>query len=196
MASKPELDEEEVLFSFSAEPNHDRKTLERYLLAYPAYAEALVDYSIELMRDTTSVSEEIIAPLESSIDHAWQQFQAAVVQPLEASVANAFTALDTPGFRTLATRLNINNLLLIRLRDRAISAATIPSRFVQLLAAELGVAVEACTAYLNCPPAMVSEQSFRSSVKPAVTEQISFEKALATSQLTQLQQDTLKALQD
>jgi hypothetical protein len=50
--------------------------------------------------------------------------------------------------------------------------------------------------YLRSPPAMVSGHSFRSTVKPAVTEQITFEKAVATSQLRPDQQEALKALQD
>jgi hypothetical protein len=187
--------EEEVLLAFSVEPTHDRKTLERYLTDYPEHARALVACSIELMVDATR-SVETVATSGDAVDRAWQRFQSVVRQPEEASVLNPFAMLNPAAFKSLAKKLGINNLLLIRLRDRAIIAATIPRRFVQRLAAELGATTDAVTDYLRSPPAMVSGHSFRSTVKPAVTEQISFEKAVETSQLTPDQREALKALQD
>jgi len=130
------------------------------------------------------------------VEQAWQQFQAVVHPTLAASVENPFATLNPTAFKSLAKKLDINNLLLIRLRDRAIDAATIPRRFVQRLATELGATTDAVMDYLRNSPAMVSGHSFRSAVKPAVTEQISFEKAVETSQLTHSQQEALKALQD
>lgn len=187
--------EEEVLLAFSVEPTHDRKTLEQYLTDYPEHAKALIACSIELMVDATH-SAETVATSENAVDLAWQRFQSAVSQPEEASVPNPFATLNPTAFKSLARQLGINNLLLIRLRDRAIVAATIPHRFVQRLATELGATTDAVVAYLQSPPAMVSGLSFRSPVKPAVTEQISFEKAIETSQLTADQQEALKALRD
>jgi hypothetical protein len=191
--SKPS--EEEVILAFSGEPIYDRNTLERYLGEYPEYAKAIVDCSIELMVSATRQEETPVAS-DSSIDLAWQRFQAAVGVPESTAVTNPFAKLNRTAFKVLAEKLDINNLLLIRLRDRAIDAATIPRCFVQKLAAALGADAEAVTAYLRNPPGIVSSHSFRSSVKPAVTEQISFEKAVETSQLTQAQQDALKALGD
>jgi hypothetical protein len=191
--SKPS--EEEVLLAFSVEPMYDRKTLERYLGEYPEYAIALVECSIELMLDAT-LSDKVVATSEATVDRAWQRFQTAVNLSNNTSVTNPFATLNPTAFRSLAKRLDITNLLLIRLRDRTIDATTIPRRFVQGLAAELGATVDTVMAYLRSPPAMVSSHSFRSAVKPAVTEQISFEKAIQTSQLTPAQQNVLKALQD
>lgn len=187
--------EEEVLLAFSVEPTHDRKTLEKYLTDYPEHAKALVACSIDLMVDATR-SAETEAMSEKAVDRAWQRFQSAVSQPEEASVTNPFATLNPGAFKSLAKKLDINSLLLSRLRDRAIVAATIPHRFVQRLATEVGATTEALMDYLRSPPAMVSGHSFRSAVKPAVTEQISFEKAVETSQLTPDQQEALKALQD
>lgn len=189
------ISEEEVLLAFAVEPIHDHQTLERYLGEYPEHANALVDCSIELMVDATR-SDEVSLNSEAVVDQAWQQFQAAVGKPVDGSAVNPFATLNPTAFRSLAKKLNINNLFLIRLRDRAIDAATIPQRFVQWLAVELGAPADAVMAYLCSPPAMVSGHSFRSAVKPAVTEQISFEKAVEASHLTQAQQDALKALKD
>lgn len=187
--------EEEVLLTFSVEPTHDRKTLEQYLTDYPEHAKALIACSIELMVDATR-SVETVATSENAVDLAWQRFQSAVSQPEEASVLNPFATLNPTAFKSLAKKLDVNNLLLIRLRDRAIVAATIPRRFVQRLATELGATTDAVMEYLRNPPAIVSGHSFRSTVKPAVTEQISFEKAVETSQLTPSQQEALKAMRD
>lgn len=187
--------EEEVLLAFSVEPTHDRETLEQYLKEYPEHAKALVTCSIELMVDATR-SDEVTVTSEGAVDRAWQRFQTVVSQSDDVLVTNPFATLNPTAFRSLAKKLDITNLLLIRLRDRAIVAATIPRRFVQGLATELGATVEAVMDYLQSPPAMVSGHSFRSAVKPAVTEQISFAEAIEMSQLTPDQLDALKALQD
>lgn len=187
--------EEEVLLAFSVEPTHDRKTLEKYLTDYPEHAEALIACSIELLVDVTR-SVETAATSENAVDLAWRRFRSAVSQPEESSVLNPFATLNPTAFKLLAKKLGINNLLLIRLRDRAIVAATIPRRFVQRLATELGATTDAVMDYLRSPPAMVSGHSFRSTVKPSVTEQISFEKAVETSQLTPDQQEALRAMKD
>lgn len=187
--------EEEVILAFAGEPKHDRETLERYLREHPEHAEAIVDCSIELMASVTR-HDEAPPGLDPSVDMAWQRFQAAIGDSGDAAVANPFAQLNPTTFKILAKNLDVSNLLLIRVRDRAIEAATIPRRFVLKLATELGATSEAVVAYLRSPPAMVSGHSFRSSVKPAVTPQISFEKAVETSQLTQAQQDALRSLQE
>lgn len=187
--------EEEVLLAFSIEPVHDRMTLEQYLTDYPAYADALIACSIELMVDPTR-NVEVAMTAEGAVDQAWQRFQSAFSRSDEAVVINPFAALNPAAFRSLAKKLGINNLLLIRLRDRAVIAATIPRPFVQALAVALGATADAVMGYLRYPPAIVSEQSFRSTVKPSVTEQIPFEKAVLDSQLSPEQLEALKALQD
>ena len=186
---------EEIILAFADEPKHDRETLERYLREYPEHAEAIVDCSIELMV-SASRHEEAPPDLDASVDMAWQRFQAAIGTTGDAAVTNPFAKLNRTAFKTAAKNLDVSNLLLIRLRDRAIEAATVPRRFVQKLATELGATTETVASYLRNPPAMVSSHSFRSSVKPAVTQKISFEKAIETSQLTQAQQDALRSLQD
>lgn len=187
--------EEEILLAFSVEPTHDRKTLEQYLIEYPEHAKALIACSIELMVDATR-RDDVAVTSEGAIDRAWQKFQAVVSQPSDVLVTNPFATLNPTAFRSLAKKLNITNLLLVRLRDRAIIAATIPGRFVQGLATELGATAEAVMDYLQSPPAMVSGHSFRSAVKPEVAEQISFTEAIEKSQLTPAQLDALKTLQD
>ena len=195
-ASKPfAADEESVLMAFSMEPGHDRKTLERYIREYPRHATALIDCSIDLLHEPPAEDVPATVVPDSAVDKAWQRFERAVQQP-DVEVANPFAKLNTSGFKSLARSLDVSNLFLMRVRDRAISAATIPARFIEKLASGLGATAQAVAAYLQGPPGMVSGHAFRSSVKPSVGEQITFDQAVATSQLTPEQQATLKALSD
>ena len=191
------LDEEEVLLAFSVEPRHDRATLDHYLNQYPEHALALVDCSIELMMDGSHSGDEVQVSSDQVADQAWRQFQAAMgsVQGT-AAIANPFAQLQPTAFKSIAKRLDVSNLFLIRVRERAIDAATFPRRFVQQLAAELGATVDAVSAYLRSPPTMASSLSFRSNVKPEVAAQIPFDQAVETSQLTPSQKEALQALRD
>ncbi len=194
--SKPlAADEESVLMAFCMEPSHGRETLERYIREYPQHATALIDCSIDLLHGLPAGDASVIEVPDSAVDKAWQRFERAVQQP-DGEVANPFAKLNTSSFKSLARSLDVSNLFLMRVRDRAIRAATIPARFVEKLASELGTTVQAVGAYLQGPPGMVSGQAFRSSVKPSVGEQITFDQAVETSQLTPEQQATLKALSD
>lgn len=189
-------DEESVLLAFSVEPQHDRETLARYLTEYPEHTNALIDCSLELMMDAVRVDADDMSAVNADavVDKARQRFQALLTESGGVSVSNPFGKLNRAGYKSLANKLNISNLLLIRLRDRAIDAASLPARFVDGLAAELGASAEAVMDYLCSPPAMVSGQSFRSSVKPKVGDQMSFAQAIETSQLSPEQQNALKAL--
>lgn len=189
-------DEVEVLLAFSVEPKHDRATLEYYLTQYPEHAQALVDCSIELIMDASRADDELQVSSDQVVEQAWQQFQAAMEPAQSTAIANPFAQLNPTAFKATAKRLDISNLFLIRLRERAIDAATIPGRFVQRLAAELGATADVVSAYLRSPAAMVSSQSFRSNVKPEVAAQISFEQALETSQLTPAQKAALQTFRD
>ena len=188
-------DEESVLMAFSMEPSHGRETLERYIREYPQHTTALIDCSIDLLEELPA--DDVLATMvqDTAVDKAWQRFERAVQQP-DAEVANPFAKLNTSSFKSLARSLDVSNLFLMRVRDRAIRAVTIPARFVERLASELGVTVQAVAAYLQGSPSMVSGHAFRSSVKPSVGEQITFDQAVMTSQLTPEQQATLKALSD
>ena len=168
---------------------------ERYIREYPQHATALIDCSIDLLHEPPADDAPATVVSDSAVDKAWQRFERAVQQP-DAEVANPFAKLNTSSFKSLARSLDVSNLFLMRVRDRAISAATIPARFVEKLASELGATAQAVGAYLQGSPGMVSGHAFRSSMKPSVGEQITFDQAVATSQLTPEQQATLKALSD
>lgn len=191
------LNEEEVLHAFSVEHQHDRATLEHYLNLYPEHALALVECSIELMMDASHSGEEIQVSSDQVVDQAWQQFQAAMGSAQgTAAVASPFAQLQPTAFKSMAKKLDISNLFLIRVRERAIDASTIPRSFIQKLAAELGATTDAVSAYLRSPPTMATSLSFRSNVTPEAVDQIPFDQAVETSQLTPAQKEALQALRD
>lgn len=188
-------DEELVLMAFSMESSHGRETLERYIRAYPQHTTALIDCSIDLIHEPPADDARAPEVPDSAVDKAWQRFERALQQP-DAEAANPFAKLNTSSFKSLARSLDVSNLFLMRVRDRAIFASTIPVRFTEKLASELGATVQAVVAYLQGPPRIFSGQAFRSNAKPSVGEQITFDQAVQTSQLTQEQQATLNSLAD
>lgn len=188
-------DEESVLMAFSMEPNHDRETLERYIRECPQHAAALIDCSIDLLHGPPAEDDSATVMSDDALDKAWRRFERAVRQT-NAEFANPFAKLNPTGFKSLARSLDVSNLFLMRVRDRAIDAASIPALFIEKLASELGATAQAVESYLQGPPGIVSGHAFRSSVKPSVGNQITFDQAVANSQLTSEQQATLKALSE
>lgn len=186
--------EEEVLLAFSVEPKRDRDTLERYLAQYPEHTSALVDCALELLTLPTEISPVWLA--DSTVEAGWQTFRAQLGAVAEAVVENSFAKLTPSAFKSLAVRLDINNLLLMRIRDRGIRAASIPGAFMRQLAAELGAPLKAVTSYLANPPCLAPSSAFRSPGKPAATGQIDFSDAVKTSQLKVEQQKKLLAMED
>jgi hypothetical protein len=192
----PQLTEEEVLLAFAVEPRQDRATLTRYLVDYPEHSVALANLSIELMIDETRNNEEGLAPSIVSINKAWQRFMVAADEATGAQPASPFSGLNPAQLKQKTEVLGINKLFLVRLRDRGIDLATIPSRFIESIATAFGSPVESVRDYLASPPSIDSSLSFRSDVKPAATEQVSFTTAIETSQLTVEQKAKLKALME
>lgn len=190
-------DEDEVLITFAIEPAHDRATLERYIAEYPQYTQALIDCAIELMLASTRPEAEPTRS-EAVVDKAWKQFQAAMAPIDEAPeiVIDPFAKLGPASSKALAQRMDITSLFLLRVRNRAIAVVTYPQRFIQQLADELQTSPNALLDYLRTPPTMAPGLSFRSAAKPEVADQVSFEKAVETSQLSSTQKDALLNFKD
>lgn len=186
--------EEEVLLAFSVEPKRDRSTLERYLAQYPEHASALVDCSLELLTLPTEISPVWVA--DSVVEAGWQKFRAHLGAAAEMAVESPFAKLTPSAFKSLAVRLGVNNLLLLRIRDRGIRVASIPGAFMGQLATELGASLKAVKDYLAGPPCLAPSSAFRAPGKPAAAGQVDFSDAVKTSQLTVDQQKKLLAMEN
>lgn len=190
--SDPSSSEEEVLLAFSVEPQRDRATLERYLAEYPEHTSALVDCALELMMQPTEISPIWLA--DSAVEAGWQQFRAQLGSRNEATAESPFAKLSPSAFKNLALRLGINNLLLLRIRDRGLRAASIPGAFMRLLATELGAPLKEVVDYLAGPACLAPSSAFRSAGKPVAGTQVDFAEAVKASQLTAEQQKKLLAM--
>ena len=195
MSFDKNISEEEVLLAFSVEEHHDNSTLEWYVKKYPQHASALVDCSIDFMLGSELAENAQIPATDAAINKAWSQVEASLdFSSKQNNFMNPFAQLSSSAFREVARKINVNGLFLGRVRDRGIKVSTFPLDFVARLASELGGSVDNMLAYLSNPPNIDSNQSFRSSEKPTASEQISFDEAVETSQLTLTQKDALLAL--
>lgn len=192
--SDPISSEEEVLLAFSVEPKRDRSTLERYLAKYPEHTSALVDCALELLTLPAEISPVWVA--DSAVEAGWQKFRAQLGGAAEAAVESPFAKLTPSAFKSLAARLGINNLLLLRIRDRGIRAASIPGAFMRQLATELDAPLTAVTSFLAGPPCLSPSSAFRSPSKPVAAGQVDFHDAVKTSKLTVEQQNKLLAMEN
>lgn len=186
--------EDDVLLAFSVEPTHDLATLERYLRRYPQFTAGLIDCSIELEHSPVPVEmPKVVTPATAA---AWDRFQAAMGMATSPAV-NPFLRLDSRAFQAVAAELNMNVLLLIRLRDRAIRFATIPRSLIRMLAGKLGVGSDEMEDYMRGSPTLAGGNlQFKSAAKPATAAQIDFAEAVRISQLTDEQQKQLLTLAD
>ncbi len=201
MNTTPQASKDDVLHMFSAESNPNADTLARYLRRYPQYREALIDLSIELF--TALKFDEVPAekvPSDKS-KQAWSKFQSLLSPTDPASTTplpmdNPLSNLSDERFRELASELNVNRLFLSRLRDCSIQVATIPQRFLSIVAQELTVSVEGLTSALEAPPVVASGLRHKASGKPGAGDKITFEEALTGSALSEAQQAALREMKD
>lgn len=190
----PTTSEEDVLLSFSVEPDQGPETLERYLKLYPEYKEALVECAVEMASMPQEISPVWVS--DEEVDGAWHRFKNEVEAERESLAKESFRQLSAESFKDLALRLGINSLLLVRIRDKGILAASIPAAFIRQLAAELGAPLESVMSYLDGPATLGSSSRFRSSKKPTAGDKLDFETAVKSSKLTPDQESALLALKD
>jgi hypothetical protein len=201
MNTSPQASKNDVLHAFSAESNPNADTLTSYLKRYPQYREALIDLSIEIF--TAPKFDEVAAeklPSDKS-KQAWSKFQSLLSPTDPASTTprptdNPLSKLSDERYRELSSELNVNRLFLSRLRDRSIQVATIPQRFLSVVAQALTVSVDGLTSALEAPPAVASGLRHKASGKPGAVDKITFEEALTSSALSEAQQAALREMKD
>lgn len=166
---------EDVLDAFSVEPHPDRQTLERYLRAYPEYAEDLIDLSRELNRDLCEDETPLSAEDRALIDAAWRQYAEAAPK----AIADPFAALSTDGLREVAHRLDVPRQVVAAFRERRVILATVPRPFLARLAEVVNSSIdnlEALWSQLASTPALA--RSYKADSKPIPVEPVSFERLL------------------
>ena len=172
----------------------DAELLDEFARRYPQHADALTEFAIELAIDSLmhrSDEEDVPADadaISSVVSRVMSQFEnqlyerrqeRAATPPARAataSVENPFATLDRQGFRALASRLDVNNAFLSKLRDRTIEPISIPKAYCRHLAEEMDEDPEAMSAHLYAPQESVAvgRQLYKADGKPACDRKAKF----------------------
>jgi hypothetical protein len=193
----------------------DADLLDEFVRQYPEHADALTEFAIELTADAMlDGTEELDMPtdpdvISPAVSRAMRQFQnrlsavrkakagGSLTRAATLPVRNPFAALDREGFRALASRINVNTVLLAKLRDRQIDPATMPAEFCRRLAKEMDEPLENLTAHLSAPAhASDARQFYKSKGKPKAEVRQSFAEAIRGSGLSPEQRRRLLSFRD
>ncbi|MGA9764021.1 MAG: hypothetical protein WBQ49_05040 [Rhodomicrobium sp.] len=184
----------------------DAETLDEFVRRYPEHADALTEFAIELAVDALEhaddpvdppIDSEAVSPVVSRVMSLFQNRLFDIAAKREptpgvaklASSVSPFAALDRQEFRSLALRLDVNTVLLTKLRDRQIEPETIPQGFCRRLAEEMNEDLPVLTAYLCArPEAGPIRQFYKAHGKPNAAIRQSFEAAVRGSSLSEAQQ--------
>ena len=204
MTANPTMPLDDVLYAFAmATPIPDPGTLEEFTRKYPAYADDLTDFAVDLLLDSAIEDEADEADDDDSVSpavsRAISHFQNALYElekkPVPAlqtvpQTKNPFADMDRTRFRSVARGLNANNTFLIKLRDRTIEPETVTSRigFCEKVAREAGEPMYLVIAHFQGPPVLARGQHFKSDAKPALSARETFEEAVRNSGLSPEQQ--------
>lgn len=160
------LTEEEVLDAFAVEPSHDEATIRRYLLAYPQYAESLIDLWRELSRE---LRED--GPL-SDREIAW--INEAVRRYAEVP---SFTPPTVAQCRAAARELGVPRQVITAILECKVAVETISSLAREKLASQFDATLESMIAAISGPPTSAS-RSYKADGQPSVGEKVSFARVL------------------
>lgn len=170
--SEPTL--EDVLDSFTVEPDAGRATLEKYLRIYPQFAGELIDLSRELSReiveDTAPLSARDISQIDAALSRHLESAPAPAVDPL--------ATLSVAELRAFSQLLDIPRQMVTALRERKVDVGSIPRRFLERCAAALKVNVAEIVEAWSLPPSPQLARSFKADVKPTSGKRATFEQVL------------------
>lgn len=162
---------DDVLRAFAMDFEPGAGVLKRYLAQYPEHSIALVDLSMELVREF----DDDLPPGAAEFDLAGAGMarlreSAITLKALQAAPARTFTE----AFELLALPLQVA----LAFRERRIDVATLPERITAKVAESLKTSTETLLSYLVLPAMVSVTRAKKSNVRPTVPEKVSFEKVL------------------
>ncbi len=182
---------EDILYALSAEPNQDEATVHRYLAEYPQHAEDLLDvlHEMQFTAALTSVETELAA--DTKAQEAWELFDNS--KPASsASAVEAFSEkLRGQAIIALAKAMNVPRSIIVAIRDRLVSPASIPNPFVARLATATKSDKQSVLDYLALPPQLTVATQFKSDEKPEQQGQVTYEELI---EKTEMDEDIRQAL--
>lgn len=185
---RPSIDD--VLEAFACEPDTGRATLDRYLREFPEYAEAIIDFAIEISREVVIRNDALSAREHAMIGTGWEKH----IEAAPKVIADPFMVLSHVEFANVAKLLEVPRQVLTALRDRTIVAGSIPKRFAGRLAAQIRSDVETLMAYLAAPPTLSVARSRKSDTKPKIADCKTFEQILTDAGVAD--EDRKKLMED
>jgi hypothetical protein len=192
-----------------AKAQPDAELLDEFVRRYPEHASALTDFAVELALDGlaeaggpeegsgSSATNASVSKAMSRFHnrlYAVQRERYAPARGLEAVADNPFAALDRGGLRKLSQRLNVNNVFIMKLRDRQIDENTMPEAFQRSVAKELGASLDVVVAHFTGQAQIQPGVHFKADEKPDAGAKQTFEEAVRSSGLTAEQQAYLLGL--
>ncbi len=165
---------EDVLDAFSVEHDPGRQALERYIRDYPQYAEDLVDLSRELSRAVVEDGAPLSAEDRALIEAAWLGHMGTA----PTAVGDPLSCLSVDALREVAKCLNVPRQIITAFRERRVVVASVPRRFMALLADALNAPIEVLTSALMLPPTPLPGRSYKADAKPRDEAPVVFEQLL------------------
>lgn len=207
MREKPATPLEDVLSMFAlAKAVPDVETLEYFTKEYPAYADTLTQFAVDLLVDGAIVDtfddedfdddgtlSPAVAKAVSFFHNAVYEIENAAPERKSEPAYNILADLDRPRFRGVVSALHANNIFVMKLRDRTIEPDTVTARtgFCQALAEASGQRFDAVINHLAGAQQIAHGQHYKSDAKPELGKRETFEEAVRNSGLTAEQQSYL-----
>lgn len=205
-----------ILELLAAEKLPDADLVEGVVHAYPEFAVEITEFAVNLAIDMLinpvneaelSVSLEETSPM---VARAMSNFENELFEKQQSSESdregsnstaktstiNPFARMDRTGFRAFATAIHASTIFAMKIRDHQIKLATIPLKYLEMIAQALPLSLEQLRDYLNHRNGRLApgNQFFKADDKPDHNIQQSFDEAVATSGLTEEQQNYLLSL--
>ena len=144
----PQASLEEVLESFSIEHDVGTATLQKYLTAYPAFANEIVDLSREMARTLAEDEEPLSEYDRRLISSAVTRIQNAPGKMM----IDPFADLSAQKMRDISKALNLPRQVVMAFRERTVAVESIPQRFFFCFAELMQSSVQQFTTSLEYPP--------------------------------------------
>lgn len=176
----PQASLEEVLESFSIEHDVGTATLQKYLTAYPAFSNEIIDLSREMARPLAEDEEPLSEYDRRLISSAVTRIQNAPGK----TMIDPFADLSAQKMRDISKALNLPRQVVMAFRERTVAAESIPQRFLSRFAELLQSSVQQLTTSLEQPPMAVAG-SYKSDGKPRNVQKITFEQLLRDADLSE-----------
>lgn len=171
MARRPQISADDILRAFAMDFEPGAGVLQRYLAQYPEHSMALIDLSMELLREF----DEDAPPGSTEFDlvaagMARLRENTSTLQSLQAAPAKVFA----DAVKALSLPMQVG----IAFRERRIDVVTLPQRVLARLAEALQTSTQTLISYLALPPEVSQARARKSTVKPEVPKKVSFETVL------------------